>query len=240
MCLAATAEVALVELRHLRLGRSLKRAGFAAESYFETRYLLTDGDGRHAPATVLAELAGRLGLPERYELHIEDIYLPEHCLREANGRMPAVRLRTVRDASGCAIRRALQVTFTRPGEVGRDDPSLFRCFAVDKEKFVLALPTEGDAEASEAYREAARRLGVGRVSKRVGFSRLVARDRSGLYLSADTPGAARSFWVEAKVRRDLALLKEANATVATHFPVRGTTQGKFRIVERMAEFQHAA
>lgn len=236
VAVAAGAEVATVELGFRRLVARLSRSGFAVESYHETRYLIVADGPEAAPEAVLDRIAREFGLGERMVLHYDDLYYRDHRLPGFNGRAPTVRLRTVRSADGACVRRTVQAVYTRAAEIGRDDPSLFRCFAVRKDKLSMPVPGDGVPAASLGA------VGARGEPTAVRFSRVVARDPAGLFVSADVlerPGGRRVFWIEAKVRGDLGLLKRANEFIAMRFPVRGTTKGKFSIVEGMEEFRRA-
>lgn len=235
---AALLEVSLVEHGYRRLARRLSGLGFAREGYWETRYLIVADDPRHSPEAVLEKLAARFGLADRMVLRYEDVYYGSAGLPGFNGRGGQLRMRSVWADDGAHLepeRRTLQVVYTRAAELGRDEPSLFRCFAVCKDKHAMPVPfgAEPPRPVLRAFRPVEER--------KVVFWRHVARDPAGLLVTVDVMsrdgGSPSTYWIEAKVRSDLELLRAANEFIAMHFPVRGTTKGKRSLVEDMEEFR---
>jgi hypothetical protein len=237
---AAVLEVATSELGYQRKCRWLEKRGFARDSYYETRYLI-ESDGPSSPAAVLDRLAQEFGLHDRSLVDIEDRYTAGGKFPEYNGREPSVRMRTASataTGSGVYLERAnFQVVYSRAFEIGRNDASLFRCFAVRKDKFNLPVGREaGDALALSRYMKEPFEGGP------IKFVREVARDPGGIFASVDAlrEEGAKAFWLEIKIRDDLDLLKRANEFVATHFPVQATTKNKRTLLDQHAEVMRQA
>jgi hypothetical protein len=233
LALAAVAEVAMTEASWVLFERRMRRLGFARDPFWETRYLIAGEEPWNSADNVLARVADRFSLKSYRIVEYEDRYHTSHGIPAFNGREPTIRIRTVRavEDPSRVIRCALQVVHTRAAEIGKDDPSLFRCFAIRKVKHTFA---GSEAEVGAALS----RLNAGAAVRTVLFRRGFARDPAGLLVSVDIPshhGAGSEFWIECKVRDDLALLKQANEFVATHFPVRGTTRGKLQLACRDEE-----
>lgn len=237
--IAAAMEVGLVELAYRRQTDRLKHQGFDGEEYYETRYLIVADDDRHAPEAVLDRIIERFNLGNRSALFQKDSYFVRNNLGNYNGRAAKLRLRSIQDeTTGKVQARMLQVVYTRPDEYARNAASLFRCFPIRKAKFIRHLGNDID---EKKVLEAFKVRGDG---GDVAFSRIVARDPDGLFVSMDVMSrddkAHSTYWIEVKVRDDLELLGKANEFIAMNFPVRGTTKGKFDIVGGLEEFKKAS
>ena len=238
MAIASAIEVMFVDARYWLLGRRLRSAGFKDKSYFEARFMVDpEGDSRFAPTEVLSRLQERFGLSEQATHTYRDVYLTKHSLAVYNGRRPDLRFRERLDEDGSASKRAVQVMYTRSREVRDDRPGLYRCFATLKEKFGYDFPTNqpmpwepADIPNAKVARLVAR-LANAEGLKEVRFTRHVARDPDGLFLSIDippqSPAPPGAYWLELKCRqKDLALLREASDYIAWKLPARATTKTK--------------
>lgn len=235
--IASGLDVLAVHLMYRRLLSRLNRAGFVTKRYYEARFLVDpEGDERYAPERVLDRLQAHFRLPVRAVHTYRDIYLTGHSLAVYNGRKPYLRFRQRLNDDGSVSKQAVQVLFTRAREVGGGTPGLYRCFATLKEKAGYDFPPDqpmpwraGDIPDPGVAR-LVRRLADAGERREVCFSRYVAMEPDGLFVSIDKPpqiaAPAGAYWLELKSRTDVAALRAASDYIAWKLPVRATTRTK--------------
>lgn len=233
---ATTAEVKLNDYQHRRFSNKLAKAGFEREPYFEAKYLVDPRRTEHTPESVLQEVQEEFDLPHTFHGFYDDIYFDQDEEDEVfNGMKSYLRFR--RRPRHESEMRTIQVILTRAGEIFKQDENLWRCFPISKEKFYYMIPEEWDMPtcADEVPDEKVRKVvkkfeRSGGAYKRVQFHRSIVYDPKTLLVTTDLGSnyqQGEPFWIEAKVRDDLRLLKNANDFIAMNYPVRATTYRKF-------------
>lgn len=224
-------EVGWNEWQYARFKRSLQRAGFGQESYYEARFLV---EREHDADEALEQMARRFQLSVRHTGTYHDRYFST-ILPEYSGRTPQLRLRRRLVDKDREVRSA-QIVYRRASEI-KTGLEQFRYFPSWKEKLYFMLEQEMPLHIAEIKPEAARtilqRAQHGDHYADVQFTRAIVHNPRTLLVSADNVDQARPFYVvEIKVRQDRRLLQEAMRYVMHTLPVLQTTQGKRELTEQ--------
>lgn len=219
-------EVGITELAYMNHKRSLRKAGFGLETYFESRFAISvDKD----PEQVLDAVKAEFNLLEQSTHKYHDRYFQNH-LPSYSGRIPKLRLRQRTDEDGTRIQTA-QIVYTRTSELATGAEQ-FRYFPQRKDKMYFLLDHEMPESLDEVRDKIAQRI-LKRAQKQtdaldIRFERAIARDPKALLIAVDKVETTRPFFiVELKVHKDKGLLREAMRFVMKEFPVVQTTHGKY-------------
>lgn len=213
-------ETSATELRYVLLKNKLRRSGFGSESYYESRFMISN-TGRD-PKDVIVDLANefKMASPKRMEYH--DLYL-EHQMKSYSGRKPKVRLRD-RTLGESERLCSLQVVYTRPSEVIPRRFDQYRFFPIRKEKMYFPIEIGG------LDKEKHSKISNFKTIKEVLFTRFVAHNKK-LLISVDVVWEGREFYIlELKTHKDIKVMMAAMRWVMETLPVVQTTHGKSELL----------
>jgi len=235
--IAAGLDVLTVKIMYCLLIRKITKIGFKKKQYYEARFLVDAEDNDNFNATkALDMLQLHFQLPIRTQHTYHDVYLNKKSTRVFNGRRPYLRFRQRIDIDGEITKQAIQIMYTTSRKINNNICNLYRCFITAKEKcgyeFLHDEPMPWQPENIKNKRIASivKKLSNTQERKKVSFTRDLAIDKQGLFIStdkaADTATSSNLYWLEVKVKTDLELLQSATEYIAWKLPVRATTKTK--------------
>ena len=233
-------ELGLTELAYWNYKRALRKAGFETESYFESRFFVSEDS---KPEKVLESIAKEFGLGNADTMKYEDRYF-RNKLPVYSGRIPKLRLRKRTAGLGQTAQvQSAQIIYTRANEILDSKIEQYRYFPQRKEKIYFILNQNMPAGIHDINNECARKIlekvQDGQNFRDIKFERSATYDSDKFCVTTDAiENRHRQFYlVELKAYPNRKkLLKEAMRYVMRNFPVVvQTTHGKFELAG-MCEF----
>ncbi|MDD5456386.1 MAG: hypothetical protein PHV30_05055 [Candidatus Margulisbacteria bacterium] len=235
LIIITNAQVALKEIKYAMLARSLRKAGFEEEPYYEARFYLPKTSNTPVQE-ILDTMASKFNLYEKFSGQYHDKYFrPSN--EEIAGRNVLVRTRE-RETAEAVPRKSAQVIFVKSEQMEQKCKSMHNYFVIKKTKFryilqqnlslLESLFTSGLNKAGRLILKRTR----GNESMNITFNRMMVRDPEKLYFAIDDLNEHFPYYiVELKAWSDLNMLKEAMRFLMIKYPVHITTHPKSSLMD---------
>lgn len=221
-----------IERQYKKFKKKLSQIGFKKDQYYEIKLLIQPYDKNDMPKQVLKRVQKKFNLKNKQKIKYIDRYFVTTNLSSYNGREPYLRFREKINEKG-ESKSSLQLIFTKPGEIFRTTRTLFRCYTLEKHKYIYPIITKGKIKNKKVNKLLTKYIPKDSKFRKIKFDRFLLENPKTLFVSTDVTSLKNldKYWIEIKTRKNLNLLKAANDFIAKEFPVEVTTLNKFELAE---------